>query len=167
MANTAPLLTNVSAKTINKNEKLTLSLDDVIATDAEGDVLSLEFADGDNYTVSENTITPASNFSGKLQVNITVSDGDLKSNAMIMNVTVGTSTDIETHEQIKLYPNPCTNHFTINAGSETSMLTITDLTGRTVLNKMVSGTVNVEVGHLNLGIYMVRINNCIEKLIIK
>ena len=49
---------------------------------------TIQVADGDNYTVSEQTITPAENFSGALVVPVTVNDGESTSDAFNLQVTV-------------------------------------------------------------------------------
>ncbi|MDX9853319.1 MAG: tandem-95 repeat protein, partial [Tenuifilaceae bacterium] len=92
--NDAPVLTAVSEKSVNEDNSLTLTLNDVTATDVDGDALSLVIASGDNYTVNGNTITPAENFHGTLSVGIAVTDGTLTSTQMVMEITVLPVNDI-------------------------------------------------------------------------
>jgi len=91
--NDAPVLTAVKDMTINEDESFTLSLSDVTATDVDGDVLSLIIDEGDNYSVSGDTITPAANYNGTLYINLAVTDGVDTSNVKTMAVTVNPVTD--------------------------------------------------------------------------
>jgi hypothetical protein len=86
--NTAPVITSVEEKSMYENTELTLSIANVIASDAEGDELNLVIFEGDNYSVNGTTLIPNTDYYGKLNVFIAVSDGELNSDTVIMNVTV-------------------------------------------------------------------------------
>ena len=72
---------------------------------------------------------------------------------------------------LALYPNPATDKVTL-VGVEQADVTVTDITGRTVLiQKIVDGHNTIEVGTLLSGTYFVRIayngDTVVRKLIIK
>lgn len=69
-------------------------------------------------------------------------------------------------DNMEVFPNPATSHFTIKSGSFTSdsQLTLTDQSGRTIYNKTYSVnelTNGIELGNLNLtkGLYIISIRN--------
>ncbi len=66
-----------------------------------------------------------------------------------------------------LYPNPTIDGFTINNLETPANLTITDLTGRTLLSTHVTNDEYVNINHLKAGIYIVNINHRSFKLIKK
>jgi len=93
VANTAPTLQSVNDTTIDEDDSLTLSFDDVVATDVDSDNLNLVILAGGNYTIDSLTITPDANFNGTLTVPICVSDGDLNSDTLNMTITVNAVND--------------------------------------------------------------------------
>ncbi|MFA5044534.1 MAG: leucine-rich repeat protein, partial [Paludibacter sp.] len=58
---------------------------------------------------------------------------------------------------IKIYPNPATDKFSISGLDETAQLTITDLSGKVLVCKQIAGKNTVSVMELPKGIYIVRI----------
>lgn len=90
--NDAPVITSASgARTLTTEEDTAfeLLLTDVTYTDADNTSgFSLSVASGSNYTVSGNTITPDSGFTGNLTVAVTVSDGSDSSAPFNLTVEV-------------------------------------------------------------------------------
>jgi hypothetical protein len=68
-------------------------------------------------------------------------------------------------EQFSFYPNPAKNGINLVDVKENSLVTITDLNGKIVLNKIASNSIL----NFNLakGLYLIQINNSIQKLIIE
>lgn len=78
-----------------------------------------------------------------------------------VSTTVG-STSIR---DLKLYPNPFVNGFTVNADALESQLAILDLSGRIVHMQQVSGKSYVDMQKLSRGIYLVVVNGESIKLV--
>ncbi|WP_111978825.1 Ig-like domain-containing protein [Algibacillus agarilyticus] len=83
-----PQITNTTSKTINQNNTIDLSLSDLTIVDSDSDVFVLTLLPGTNYTVQGLTVTPTTDFSGELSVNLRVSDGENTSANAILNITV-------------------------------------------------------------------------------
>jgi hypothetical protein len=79
---------------------------------------------------------------------------------------VSTGIENPTATSVIIYPNPCTDGFTINAGAETTLLTVYDLMGNTVITKQIAGETRVSVEGLKSGVYLVRINETVHKIIV-
>ncbi|MGE0076229.1 MAG: MBG domain-containing protein [Bacteroidales bacterium] len=86
--NDAPVLSAVTSKTINEDGSLTLALTDATASDVETDELTLVVLSGDNYSVDQTVVTPTSGFYGQLVVPVYVTDGELNSDTLNVEVTV-------------------------------------------------------------------------------
>lgn len=156
--NDTPVLTAVTDKSINKGENITLTMDDVVATDVDGDDLSLVIAPGENYTVSGNTITPASGFTGTLSVGISVTDGELTSNVMVMSIEVASATGMgaNAHDAMQLSPNPATDQVTLHATAPVSRVQFVNAAGQTVLTHD-APTGSMAIGALKPGVYLVKV----------
>jgi hypothetical protein len=75
--NDPPLITGQSALSINEDENIVLSLNDLTVTDVDNNYpadFGLEVLSGDHYTFSGTTITPDVDWNGLLSVNIALSD---------------------------------------------------------------------------------------------
>ncbi len=70
------------------------------------------------------------------------------------------------NQDIKLYPNPCTNGFTISADEKTTILTMYDLLGRLVAHHKIQGKSYVDTSKLPAGTYIVKVNEKRTKLVI-
>jgi hypothetical protein len=156
--NDAPVLSHVKDSTIIEGNSITLSLSDVTASDVEGDALSLVVMAGTNYTVSGNTITPATGFTGSLAIDIAVSDGSLSSNIIAMNVTVNAPPvgvpEIDA-AKIRLYPNPAGDEVFIQGAK--GLVYIYDLNGRMALTQKIADDGSVAVSTLTSGMYIIKI----------
>jgi len=157
--NSAPVLTAVASKSIKEGETLTLTMDDVTASDAEGDALTLVIANGNNYTVSGNTITPASGFTGTLSLGISVTDGELTSNQMVMTVTVSPATGIDDNNTatVSAYPNPFTDYVVIESEEQIRSASFINLLGKTVQHTSMPET-RISTQNLLPGIYLVKLD---------
>ena len=162
--NDAPVLTAVANKTIKEGETLTLTMDDVTATDAEGDELSLVIANGENYTVNGTTITPANGFTGVLSVGISVTDGELTSNQMVMTVTVTPATGIDDNitATVSAYPNPFTDYVVIESEEQIRSVSFINLLGKTVQHTSMPQA-QISTQNLLPGIYLVKVDFAKDK----
>jgi len=68
-------------------------------------------------------------------------------------------------EQIFIFPNPVFENFTISGITENTLVSITDLHGRIVIQQMVSPNEQISVGHLSAGVYLVRVNEEVIKIV--
>jgi uncharacterized protein YkuJ len=64
-----------------------------------------------------------------------------------------------------IFPNPVVENFTISGITENTLVSITDLNGRIVLQQMVLPNESVSVGNLLAGIYFVRVNGNVAKMV--
>jgi hypothetical protein len=89
LENTAPVLTAVANLSTNENTPITITMDELTASDADGDMLYPVISAGANYTtVSPTTIVPDEGYYGSLTVGVEVTDGNMKSDLMNMTITV-------------------------------------------------------------------------------
>jgi large repetitive protein len=86
--NDAPVITGTMPVTTAEDTPVTLTMSDVIASDVDGDALSLVVQSGTNYTFSGNIVTPASNYNGVINVAVKVSDGTTTSGTAYVTVNV-------------------------------------------------------------------------------
>jgi gliding motility-associated-like protein len=80
---TSPIITDQKPATIDEDQVFTLEFSYLHVTDLDDnypDGFSLKIYEGQNYTVSENKIIPAQDFSGNLVANVSVNDGKSESN---------------------------------------------------------------------------------------
>jgi hypothetical protein len=66
---------------------------------------------------------------------------------------------------VRIYPNPIAESFSIDGINAPVQVTVTDLSGRTVLTQIVGSGEPVAVGHLPQGVYFVNINGTTVKVI--
>ena len=157
--NDEPVLTAVTNKSIKEGETLTLTMADVTVSDADDDALSLVIANGENYTVSGSTITPASGFTGTLSVGIAVTDGELTSNQMVMSVTVTAATGIDdnTAATVSAYPNPFTDYVVIESEEQIRSVSFINILGKTMQHVSMPQA-QISTQNLLPGIYLVKID---------
>jgi len=73
-------------------------------------------------------------------------------------------------ENLKIYPNPVKYGFSISGLKEKATICVTDLNGRLLLTKHISGNESIPVGSLPRGVYVVRIiteSGTIKKKLVK
>lgn len=87
--NSAPLLIDVVEDiSIEVNSSLTVTYEEIEGYDVDGDPLTITLQPGENYTISDVTITPAANFIGDLFVPVQLNDGEKLSNSDTLIVSV-------------------------------------------------------------------------------
>jgi hypothetical protein len=70
-----------------------------------------------------------------------------------------------TVNQLSVYPNPVTESFRIAGLATPTQVTITDISGKTVLQQTVAGDESISIEHLPQGVYFVRVNGRTVKII--
>ena len=89
--NDAPVITGQDSLQTNEDTQLTLAVTDLQINDPDNtypDDFTLVVENGENYTVNGSAITPASNFNGRLDVPVFVSDGTDSSEIYNLKVNV-------------------------------------------------------------------------------
>ncbi|MEX1241822.1 MAG: tandem-95 repeat protein [Cyclobacteriaceae bacterium] len=86
--NDAPVITGQTALSTPEESALTLQVSHLVIADPDNGSFTLAVSNGSNYSRSGNTITPAANFNGTLQVPVTVNDGSSNSNTFTLQVLV-------------------------------------------------------------------------------
>jgi hypothetical protein len=66
---------------------------------------------------------------------------------------------------VSIYPNPVAEIFYVDGITSPTQVTVTDLSGRTVLKHTVNGREPVAVGHLPKGVYLVNVNGNTVKVV--
>jgi large repetitive protein len=101
--NDPPVITGQSALGTNEESPITISLSDLTVTDPDNSYptgFSLLVSAGDNFTVSNNTITPDVNFYGTLTVPVRVNDGVNNSPTFDLKIAVNPINDAPSFDAI-------------------------------------------------------------------
>jgi gliding motility-associated-like protein len=94
--NDKPVITGQNSLQTMEDTPLAISFQDVYVNDPDNvypNGFSLTIQNGSNYSVSGNTIIPATNFTGTLNAPVTVNDGTQESDPYVLQVTVGDAND--------------------------------------------------------------------------
>lgn len=86
--NDAPLISNSETFITSEDTSITLDTNDIDIEDPDDNTFEWIIENGLNYSVLENTITPAANFNGTLNVGVSISDGEAVSNSITLLITV-------------------------------------------------------------------------------
>ena len=89
-----------------------------------------------------------------------------KDQIKVIILQISTS-DMLPKNQLYVSPNPASNYINIVGLKEKGEITIVNMTGNIILKKQIVPDEIVQLNGLNSGIYLVRINNIIVKLIVK
>lgn len=90
--NVAPVIIGQVELKTTQDIPITIKLGDLFVNDPDDQYpsgFSLKLAPGNNYSLSGNTVTPASGFAGELIVPATVNDGEANSSPFNLRITVG------------------------------------------------------------------------------
>ena len=61
--------------------------------------------------------------------------------------------------KLTVYPNPATNHFTVNTGNdEKASIQLFNIVGQQVYSETFTGSTTVSVANLHSGVYMLKVN---------
>lgn len=94
--NSVPEITGQVPLQVNEDTPITLELPHLTVSDSDNaypDGFTLSIAEGANYTLSGNTITPVANYNGVLSVPVTVNDGQDTSAPYNVQITVAAVND--------------------------------------------------------------------------
>ncbi|MFA7044125.1 MAG: T9SS type A sorting domain-containing protein, partial [Bacteroidales bacterium] len=80
---------------------------------------------------------------------------------------LGTAVNSTKMTALSIYPNPATNIFTINAGDETTTVAVFDLSGSLVLAQQAKGKTYINISSLEQGVYLVKANGSVGRLLKK
>ncbi|MFE8070872.1 putative Ig domain-containing protein [Marinobacteraceae bacterium S3BR75-40.1] len=96
LVDAVPVITGQTALAMDEDSTLTLDLSNLTVNDSDSNYptdFTLHVQSGTNYTVSGNSIRPATNFNGQLSVPVTVDDGRNTSAPYTLSVTVNPVND--------------------------------------------------------------------------
>jgi len=82
-----------------------------------------------------------------------------------MEEDVNTIKTPNTDVVISVFPNPAKESFRIDGITESAIVSILDISGKIVLQQMVSPNENVSAGHLSSGVYFVKVKDKTVKII--
>lgn len=94
--NNSPVITGQSPVTIKEDEVFVMQFAHLFVSDTDNTYpngFTLKIANGANYTVSNNQITPARDFTGRLVAAVTVNDGTSDSAPFNFEINVGATND--------------------------------------------------------------------------
>ncbi len=94
--NNSPVITGQSPVTIKEDEVFVMQFSHLFVSDTDNTYpngFTLKIANGANYTVSNNQITPARDFTGRLVAAVTVNDGTSDSAPFNFEINVGATND--------------------------------------------------------------------------
>ena len=94
--NNAPVITGQSPVSIKEDEVFTMQSSYLFVSDPDNTYpvgFTIKIRSGTNYTVSNNQITPANNFTGRLIVPVSVNDGKNDSPLFNFEISVGSTND--------------------------------------------------------------------------
>jgi hypothetical protein len=66
---------------------------------------------------------------------------------------------------LRIYPDPATGSFRIDGLTTPTQVSVTDISGRIVFEKIISGDESIAAGHWPQGVYLVRVNGKTVKII--
>lgn len=99
---------------------------------------------------------------------VTAYDGNTEWTDFIIQAYSSSAIENSTKSEIlTITPNPTVDGFTLNAGDQSTQLTIVDLSGRTVLVQQVTGNDYISARDLKSGIYIVTVNHKSMRLVKK
>ncbi|WP_444995295.1 reprolysin-like metallopeptidase [Aliikangiella sp. IMCC44359] len=92
--NDAPIISDANnSLDFDEDTSFELPISVVSVTDVDSNSFTLQIADGENYSFNGTEITPSANFEGTLNINLTVSDGELNSNQLSISINITSIND--------------------------------------------------------------------------
>jgi hypothetical protein len=130
--NDAPVIKDqIEIPAILPGEKYEIGFGILDVIDVEGDNLTMIVREGENYTLAGgNSIQSDKDFSGFLNIGVSVSDGWLTSEEFMLKVISGHPTGVDEVLNLSFYPNPFADYIAINAWENVERLTIRSITGQ-------------------------------------
>jgi hypothetical protein len=169
--NDAPVITGTSdALTTPEETPLLLTINDLLVEDPDNsfpDDFTLTVLEGENYSVTNNEITPEINFNGILSIPVQVNDGIDTSEQYIISVEVTQIISVPANQfidNLSIYPNPINDQLNINTNNTIRPfhLQIFSLNGKVVYTnseEIEKGNFIINLSHLKNSIYLLIIAN--------
>jgi hypothetical protein len=88
-----PKITGQADINIDEDTSVDIKVESLTIADADSTSFTIQVSDGDNYSITGTTVTPATNFSGELSVPTRVSDGENISDIYAVKITVNPIND--------------------------------------------------------------------------
>jgi len=88
-------------------------------------------------------------------------------NEVSFTTSISTGLDVASTNALSLYPNPATDGFTIQAGEKATTVSIYNLSGSLVLSQQIIGKSYINISSLQQGIYVVKVDGLVGKLVKK
>ncbi len=184
-SNPAPNIDAVDNQSVDKNSGLqTVNLTGI--DDGDGYTQNITISASSNntglvpdptvdYVQGESTATlsytPVTDMTGDAVITVSVSDdGDpVQTSEVQFTITVNETDGIQDYQQkVALYPNPARDNLNVDlSGLQFDRLIVTDLTGRTVVDKSIKGfstIYHLDVSSIEKGMYMMVLKNDSESL---
>lgn len=169
--NYPPVITGITTSlTSSEGTPVTININDLIVEDPDNvfpDDFSLTVLNGENYTVSNNEISPDIGYGGILSVPVSVNDGTDESEQFIIEVEatkiLGTSKD-HFDPNLSIYPNPVFNHLNIdlNGKFNPNQLRIYNISGTLIYSSIIEGNndkFQLDLSLLEKGTYTLKLTN--------
>ena len=118
---------------------------------------TLTFTATENPTASTRTATVTVSATGTAAKTISITQA----------ASISTGIEMLGKETLSIYPNSTQKGFTVNVGDQKSTLSIYDLNGSLILTKQISGKSYIDIASLPSGVYTVKANGLVGKLIKK
>ena len=146
---------------------LTLSIDDFVIEDSDNNSASdftLTIYEGDNYTLSENVVTPDVGFIGDLSVPVSVNDGMIESEQYLAIVRVLQVLGIDEeliNDHFSIHPNPVEDLLTVEMDNtvKSYVLTLSTIQGKIVYSsgQIDSSKKKIDLSQLDAGVFILQI----------
>ena len=151
------------------SSKLSIDYDFTLQVDATpGSTVVWNFGNGTfAFGDSVKAIFSNSTASYVVSAEITNPCGDAVTIFDTVEVTYSALNIDELNSSLMIYPNPSTGKVTIGGASNGSTLQVRDITGKLVLTKSFDIQTNIDLSMMSKGLYLVRVNETIKRLIIE
>lgn len=93
--------------------------------------------------------------------------GTINGSDQTFTTSIPTGLDETAVEALSLYPNPASEGFYINVGEETTLVQVSDLSAHLMLTQQVTGEGYINISTLPKGVYIVKSNGFVAKLVKK
>lgn len=91
--------------------------------------------------------------------------GTVAGSDQIFTTALHTAQENVVENGFSIYPNPATDGFTINAGDQPAVVSVYDQSGNLLLNQQVVGKTYISISSLRSGVYVVKTNGFVTKLV--
>jgi len=163
--NDTAVITYIPIMYMTENDSLQIFLSDIQVTDPDNaypDDFSLILEEGNNYTVTNDTVIPGVDFTGILNVTARVNDGLADSKPYSFEVEVSAATDMAglDNQKLVVYPNPFSGSLQVNLGSDVNTfdMAVYNCIGQVVYRqKDVENNATIDLHQLKEGMYFIQL----------